>query len=88
MLAQVKCFWRPNVYVLVPRFIFIVLRCCQPLLISRAIAFVSEDLSPFENRNEAFRLILLTFVIYVGMAVRLVIEEIFYMHRMFLIPTS
>ena len=70
MLAQLKCLWRPNIYIFVPRFIFIVLRCCQPLLISRAITFVSKDLPPFENRNEAFRLILLTFVIYTGMAVR------------------
>lgn len=70
MLTQLKCLWRSHVYILVPRFIFIVLRCCQPLLISRAIAFVSQDLPPFENRNEAFRLILLAFVIYTGMAVR------------------
>jgi ATP-binding cassette, subfamily C (CFTR/MRP), member 1 len=71
MVAQLMCLWRQNLYIFVPRIIFIILRCLQPLLISRAIAFVSKDLPPFENRNEAFRLILLTFVIYTGMAVRL-----------------
>ncbi|KAM3460788.1 hypothetical protein NHJ6243_005584 [Beauveria neobassiana] len=45
------------------------LRCCQPLLISRAIIFFSEELSPFENRNEAFCLLLFTFIIYTGMPV-------------------
>lgn len=70
MLAHLRCLWRANVYIFVPRFMFIVLRCCQPLLISRAITFVSKDLPPFENRNEAFRLILLAFTIHTGMAVR------------------
>lgn len=45
------------------------LRCCQPLLIRWAITFVGQDLPAFENRNEAFRLILFTFVLYTGMAV-------------------
>ena len=66
---MLRCLWRPNLYIVVPRFIGSVLRCCQPLLIRWAIAFVSQDLPALENRNEAFRLILFTFCIYTGMAV-------------------
>ena len=62
--------WLQNIYIAIPRLLLILLRCCQPLLISRAINFVEQDLAPFENRNEAFRLILFTFLIYTGMAVR------------------
>ncbi|KAF3000471.1 hypothetical protein E8E14_000532 [Neopestalotiopsis sp. 37M] len=69
ILAQLKSSWRSNIDIFVPRFIFIVLRCCQPLLISRVIASVGSDLSPFDNRNEAFRLILSAFAIYTGMAI-------------------
>lgn len=68
-LALLRSLWWPNIYVIVPRLSFVVLRCCQPLLISRAIAYVGTDLPPLENRNEAFRLVLFTFVIYTGMAV-------------------
>ncbi|KAK3367203.1 ABC transporter [Lasiosphaeria ovina] len=69
MLAQLKCLWRANIYILPSRFITILLRCSQPFLISRAITFVSTELPPFENRNEAFRLFVFTFIIYVGMAI-------------------
>jgi len=68
-MAILRCLWRPNLYIVVPRFIGVLLRCCQPVLIRWAITFVSEDLPAVENRNEAFRLILFTFVIYTGMAV-------------------
>ncbi|CAK7207178.1 hypothetical protein SEUCBS139899_009986 [Sporothrix eucalyptigena] len=68
-LALAQCLWRPNLSIVIPRLILTVLRCCQPYFISRAIAYVSKDLSPIEDRNEAFVLILLAFVIYVGMAV-------------------
>ncbi|KAK4449692.1 hypothetical protein QBC34DRAFT_350884 [Podospora aff. communis PSN243] len=67
--ALLRCFWRQNIYVVLPRTIGSLLRCCQPLLIRWAISFVSQDLPPLENRNEAFRLILFTFFIYTGMAV-------------------
>ncbi|EJP62540.1 ABC transporter [Beauveria bassiana ARSEF 2860] len=69
MRALLKSSWRPNIYVVIPRLLFTMLRCCQPLLISRAIIFFSQELSPFENRNEAFCLILFTFIIYTGMPV-------------------
>ena len=68
-MALLKCLWRENLLVVPPRFTFTVLRYCQPLIISRAIAFVTLDLSPYEDRNEAFRLILFTFLVYTGMAV-------------------
>ena len=70
MIAQFKCLWRQNVAIIIPRALFTVFRYCQPVLISRTIAYVGSDLPPLENRNEAFRLILATFVIYAGMAVR------------------
>lgn len=57
-------------YIIPPRAIFVILQSCQPLLISRTIQFVTKDLTPFETRNEAFRLLLFTFIIYTGMAVR------------------
>ncbi|ETS83861.1 hypothetical protein PFICI_05737 [Pestalotiopsis fici W106-1] len=69
VLAQLKCSWWSNIDIFVPRFIYIVLRCCQPLLISRVITSVSSSLTSFDNRNEALRLILLAFVIYTGMAI-------------------
>ncbi|PQK09527.1 hypothetical protein BB8028_0001g15970 [Beauveria bassiana] len=69
MRALLKSSWRPNIYVFIPRLLFTMLRCCQPLLISRAIIFFSEELSPFENRNEAFCLLLFTFIIHTGMPV-------------------
>ncbi|KAK0616876.1 ABC transporter [Immersiella caudata] len=69
LLALSRCLWRPNLYIVVPRFIGSILRCSQPLLIRWAISFVSKDLPALENRNEAFRLILFTFFIYTGMTV-------------------
>lgn len=69
MRAQFKCLWWPNMVVIPPRLALTLLRCCQPLLISRTIKFVTNDLSPFETRNEGFRLLLAAFVIYTGMAV-------------------
>ncbi len=65
-----KCLWRPNLDIVLPRILLTVVRYCQPLLISRTIAYISSDLPLLEDRNEAFRLILLTFIIYTGMAVR------------------
>ncbi|RDW89784.1 hypothetical protein BP6252_01816 [Coleophoma cylindrospora] len=67
--AQFQCLWRRNLDVVLPRVLFIAFRYSQPFLISRTIAYVSSNLPPQENRNEAFRLILLTFIIYTGMAV-------------------
>ncbi|KAM3502929.1 hypothetical protein MY10362_004526 [Beauveria mimosiformis] len=69
MRALLESSWRPNIYVFIPRLFFTALRCCQPILIRRAIIFFSQDLSPFENRNEAFCLILFTLIIYTGMPV-------------------
>lgn len=69
MKVQFRCLWRENLNVVIPRLLFSAFRYSQPFIISRAITYVSSDLSPFEDRNEAFRLILLTFVIYTGMAV-------------------
>ena len=69
MKTQFRCLWRENLDVVIPRLFFSVFRYSQPFIISRAITYVGSDLSPFEDRNEAFRLILLTFVIYTGMAV-------------------
>ncbi|TQV93218.1 ABC multidrug transporter [Cordyceps javanica] len=69
MLALLKTSWRPNIYVFIPRLLCTILRCCQPLLISRAIIFFSQELSPFEDRNEAFCLIFFTFIIYTGLPI-------------------
>ncbi|KAM7217664.1 hypothetical protein V8F06_006919 [Rhypophila decipiens] len=69
MIAQFTCMWRANVDVIPPRLLYAVFRYCQPFLISRAITYVSSNLPPMEDRNEAFRLILLTFTIYFGMAI-------------------
>ncbi|KAM3458315.1 hypothetical protein MY3296_000521 [Beauveria thailandica] len=69
MRALLKSSWRPNIYVFIPRLFFTMLRCCQPILIRRAIIFFSQNLSPFENRNEAFCVILFTLIIYTGMPV-------------------
>lgn len=69
MIALLNCLWGPNIYIIAPRFISVALRCCKPLVISRVITFIHRDLPPFENRNEAFRLIVFTFIIYAGMAV-------------------
>ncbi len=68
-MSLFRCLWRQNLDLVLPRILYTFLRYCQPYLISRAIAYVTSDLSPFENRNEAFRLILPTFLIYTGMAV-------------------
>ena len=70
MVAQFRCLWRQNVDIIIPRALFTVFRYCQPILISRTISYVGSDLPPLENRNEAFRLLLSTFIIYAGMAVR------------------
>jgi hypothetical protein len=70
LFAQVRCLWRPNLHVIIPRSLLTAFRYCQPLLISRTISYVSHDQPPLEGRNEAFRLILFTFIIYTGMAVR------------------
>lgn len=69
LFCQCKLLWRPNLNVVLPRVLFTAFRYCQPLLLARTIAYVAHDLSPFENRNEAFRLLLFAFVIYMGMAV-------------------
>ncbi|KAK3319199.1 ABC transporter [Apodospora peruviana] len=68
MFALAKCLWRPNLDVVLSRIMFTIFRYGQPLLISRTITYVSSNYSPLEDRNEAFRLILLTFVLYTGMA--------------------
>jgi hypothetical protein len=67
--AQFKLLWRPNLQIVVPRLFWTACRYCQPILITRTISYVSNDLPPLENRNEAFRLILFAFVIYTGMPV-------------------
>ncbi|KAJ6781871.1 hypothetical protein PWT90_06528 [Aphanocladium album] len=69
LLALLKSSWRPNIAVFLPRVLCTVLRCCQPILISRAITFVGSEQAPFENRNEAFRLMLLTILIYAGIPI-------------------
>lgn len=69
MITQFTCMWRANLDVVPFRLLYTIFRYCQPFLISRAITYVSSDLPPMEERNEAFRLILLTFTIYFGMAI-------------------
>ncbi|KAH8893638.1 ABC transporter [Thozetella sp. PMI_491] len=68
-VTQFKCLWRRNLDVVIPRMLFAASKYSQPFLISRTITYVTSDLPPQEGRNEAFRLILLTFLIYTGMAV-------------------
>ncbi|PVH75176.1 ABC transporter [Cadophora sp. DSE1049] len=69
LFCQFKLLWRPNLRIIFPRMLFTAFRYCQPLLVARTIAYVTDDLPPFENRNEGFRLLLFAFVVYMGMAV-------------------
>lgn len=70
LFTQFKLLWRPNLQIIIPRVLFTTFRYCQPILITRTISYVGNDLPPLDNRNEAFRLILLGFIIYTGMPVR------------------
>ncbi|KAH8653767.1 ABC transporter [Xylariales sp. PMI_506] len=67
--VQFRCLWRRNLDVVLPRMLFSAFRYSQPYFISQTISYVSSDLPPQEDRNEAFRLVLITFIIYMGMAV-------------------
>lgn len=69
LFTQFKLLWRPNIQIVIPRLLFTACRYCQPILITRIISYVGNDLLELESRNEAFRLILFAFVIYIGMAV-------------------
>lgn len=74
--------WRPNLDVVPPRILSALFRYCQPLIISRAITYVNSNLDPMEDRNEAFRLILMTFVVYIGMAVSPPAKTCMYQYRL------
>ncbi|KAL5315383.1 hypothetical protein ACEPPN_016250 [Leptodophora sp. 'Broadleaf-Isolate-01'] len=69
LLLQFRLLWRPNLLVIVPRCLFTAFRYCQPILVTRTIAYVNNDLPALENRSEGFQLIVFTFFIYMGMAI-------------------
>ena len=69
MVALSRCFWWENVRVILPRLLLTTFRYCQPLLISKAISFVNTPMPDAERRNEGTKLVILTFVIYIGIAV-------------------
>ncbi|KAK0386970.1 hypothetical protein NLU13_5283 [Sarocladium strictum] len=67
--AQLRCLRRLNVILVMPYALLVMLRCSQPFLVKRAIAFFTREWSGFEARNEAFRLFLMTFMLYGGIAI-------------------
>ena len=63
-----RCFLGPFLATLLPRMIFGIVRYTQPLLISRAINYVSRPQTEIEDPNTGYELILAAIFIYVTLA--------------------
>ena len=69
---MVRCLMKPFMAPLIPRVLYTVTRCCQPILIGEAIKFVSnEETKQADSGCRGGWILVAAVVIYFGITVRL-----------------